>query len=89
MARNVNLDRRIRVFVEHYVACGNGARAAMAAGYGAAGARVRAHELLQRSDVRLQLAEEQEAASVRTQISQNEVLLRFWGIATAFSDSTD
>jgi phage terminase small subunit len=83
MARTRNLDRKIRAFVERYVAYGNGARAAMAAGYGAAGARVRAYELLQRPDVRLLLAEEQQAASARTQISQNEVLLRFWGIATA------
>src|SRR5688572_3294631 len=44
-------DKR-QAFVEHYVACLNGAEAARRAGFAASGARQEAHRLLTNADIR-------------------------------------
>ena len=45
MQATANLTHKQQKFVDEYLVDGNGARAAIAAGYGRAGARVRAHRL--------------------------------------------
>jgi hypothetical protein len=62
-------------FVDEYLVDGNGTRAAVAAGYGRAGARVRAHALTKRNEVVMAaIAARQWIDSHRLQISRQDVI---------------
>ena len=70
-------------FVDEYLVDGNGARAAIAAGYGLAGARVRAHRLTKDNvAVRAEIRERQGAETQRLQIQRRDVLA---GLLEAFA----
>ena len=69
-------------FVHEYLVDGNGARAAIAAGYGLAGARVRAHRLTKDNvAVRAEIRARQGAETQRLQIQRRDVLA---GLLEAF-----
>jgi phage terminase small subunit len=62
-------------FVDEYLVDGNGARAAVAAGYGVAGARVRAHRLTRDNRaVQAEIAARQGVDSRRLQIERQDVI---------------
>ena len=70
-------------FVDEYLLDGNGARAAIAAGYGLAGARVRAHRLTKDNvAVRAEIRARQGAETQRLQIQRRDVLA---GLLEAFA----
>ena len=70
-------------FVDEYLVDGNGARAAVAAGYGLAGARVRAHRLTKDNvAVRAEIRARQGVDSQRLQIDRQDVLK---GLLEAFA----
>ena len=70
-------------FVDEYLVDGNGARAAIAAGYGLAGARVRAHRLTKDNvAVRAEIRARQGAETQRLQIQRRDVLA---GLLEAFA----
>ena len=69
------LTPRQQLFVEHYLVDSNGARAAVAAGYGRAGARVRAHRLITaNAAVRAEIARRQAQDSRHLQIERRDVI---------------
>jgi len=69
------LSAKQRRFVDEYLVDGNGARAAIAAGYGVAGARVRAHRLTRdNAAVRAEIARRQAADSQRLEIDRDAVI---------------
>ena len=61
-------------FVDEYLVDCNGARAAVAAGYGVAGSRVAAHRLLTRANVQAAIKARQEVDSRRLQIERQTVI---------------
>jgi hypothetical protein len=61
-------------FVAEYLVDGNGARAAVAAGYGRAGARVAAHRLLTRANVQKALQARQTADATRLSTQREDVI---------------
>ena len=66
-------DRQAK-FVREYLVDGNGTRAAVAAGYGRAGARVAAHRLTHSNAVRAAIAERQGVDARRLQIDRQAVI---------------
>lgn len=61
-------------FVQEYLVDGNGTRAAVAAGYGVAGARVTACRLLTKPNVQKALEARQNADATRLSISREDVI---------------
>lgn len=61
-------------FVQEYLVDGNGTRAAVAAGYGVAGARVTACRLLTKPNVQKALQARQNADATRLSISREDVI---------------
>ena len=68
------LTPRQAKFVREYLVDGNGARAAVAAGYGVAGSRVAAHRLLTNANVQKALQVRQSADATKLSIQRNDVL---------------
>jgi len=62
-------------FVAEYLVDGNGTRAAVAAGYGRAGARVAAHRLITKVAIKAALAATQAQDAQRLQIERHEVIM--------------
>jgi len=77
-----DLTDKQQAFVQHYLDCLNGAEAARRAGYGAAGARVEAHRLLTKPNIRAAIDAELRARA----LSKDEVLARLAEHATASMD---
>jgi hypothetical protein len=78
----MNLTAKQLRFVDEYLLDGNGTRAAVAAGYGLAGARVRAHRLTKDNEaVMAEIAARQGIDSQRLQIGRHEVIA---GLQEAF-----
>jgi len=75
--------RRVKVFVQRYLVHLNGTKAAIEAGYSAHSASVIAYELLQKLEVRAAIDTAMEERAKRTNITQDEVLKRWWLRATA------
>ena len=71
--RSVLTPRQAK-FVREYLVDGNGARAAVAAGYGVAGSRVAAHRLLTNANVQKALQVRQSADATKLSIQRNDVL---------------
>ena len=71
---SVNLTAKQAKFVAEYLVDANGTRAAVAAGYGVAGARVAAHRLLTKANVQKALQARQSADATRLSIQRNDVL---------------
>ena len=61
-------------FVAEYLVDGNGARAAVAAGYSPTGAAVTAHRLLRREDVRAAIEAQQASDATRLGIERQDVI---------------
>ncbi len=61
-------------FVDEYLVDGNGTRAAVAAGYGVAGAAVAAHRVLNNANARAAIAARQGVDSQRLQIGRQEAI---------------
>ena len=61
-------------FVDEYLVDCNGARAAVAAGYGVAGSRVAAHRLLTRANVRAAIKARQGVDARRLEIGRQEAI---------------
>ena len=75
MAAPVALTQKQARFVDEYMVDGNGARAAVAAGYGLAGARVRAHRLTRDNKAVMAVLEGRQAQdSQRLQIDREGVI---------------
>ena len=75
MNASTTLTPRQARFVDEYLVDGNGARAAVAAGYGVSGARVRAHRLTRDNEaVRAEIARRQAADSQRLEIDRDAVI---------------
>ena len=68
------LTPRQAKFVHEYLVDGNGARAAVAAGYGVAGSRVAAHRLLTNANVQKALQARHSADATRLSVQRNDVL---------------
>lgn len=73
-------------FVEEYLVDCNGARAALAAGYGPAGARVAAHRLLTNANVRAAIEAWQGVDATRLGIERQDVIS---GLLEAFQMAKD
>jgi hypothetical protein len=69
-----DLNAKQRRFIEEYLVDSNGARAAITAGYGRAGAAVAAHRLLSNANVQTVLQARQAADAARLQISRERVV---------------
>lgn len=67
------LNPRMQAFVHEYAKTGNGTQAAIAAGYGKAGAMVQASRLLDRADVRSELAALQEHSRKKARRTLDEL----------------
>jgi len=80
MANSLKSDRQ-RVFCEEYIIDLNGARSAVAAGYAASSARVRACQLLKKPYIKERIAKEMAARSNRTYITADYVLRNIQEIA--------
>lgn len=74
MLKHANLTAKQAKFVAEYLVDSNGARAAVAAGYGAAGSRVAAHRLLTNANVQRALQARQSADATRLSVQRNDVL---------------
>ena len=70
----VSLTAKQRRFVEEYLVDSNGARAAVAAGYGVAGSRVAAHRLLTNANVQNALQARQTADAAHLSVQRIDVL---------------
>lgn len=77
------LNDKQRRFVEEYLVDLNAKQAYIRAGYTAKNADVHGSALMQNPEVAAAIAEAQAARSARTEITQDMVLQRWWGIATA------
>lgn len=85
------LKDRPERFCQEYLKHLNGTKAAMDAGYSENGAEVRAHELLRNSKIQMRIQELMEDRSVRTEVTQDEVLLElkkvaFFDISKAYDE---
>ena len=69
-----SLSSKQQRFVEEYLVDCNGARAAVAAGYGLAGSRVAAHRLLTRANVQASIAARQGVDAKRLEIERQDVI---------------
>ena len=74
MSTHAGLTAKQARFVAEYLVDGNGARAAVAAGYGAPGARVAAHRLLTKANVQKALRARQAADATRLSLQRDDVL---------------
>ena len=74
MITNTPLSAKQAKFVAEYLVDSNGARAAVAAGYGVAGSRVAAHRLLTNANVQKALQARQTADATRLSIKRIDVL---------------
>ena len=74
MQKHVDLTAKQGKFVAEYMVDSNGARAAVAAGYGVAGSRVAAHRLLTNANVQKALHARQIADATSLSIQRNDVL---------------
>ena len=79
---DANLTPKQARFVDEYLVDGNGTRAAVAAGYGLAGAAVAAHRVLKNAKARAEIAARQGVCSQRLQIERQDVLK---GLLEAFA----
>ncbi len=61
-------------FIDEYLVDGNGTRAAIAAGYGRAGARVTAHRLLTKAAIRASIQARQAEDARRLQIERQDLI---------------
>lgn len=68
------LTARQTRFIDEYMVDANGARAARAAGYSAAGARVSAHRLLTNANVRAEIEARQGVHATRLGIERQDVI---------------
>ena len=68
------LSTKQQRFIDEYLVDCNGARAAVAAGYGLAGSRVAAHRLLTRANVRASIAALQVVDARRLEIGRQDVI---------------
>ena len=82
MSAHANLTAKQAKFVAEYLVDSNGTRAAVAAGYGVAGARVAAHRLLTNANVQKALQARQSADATRLSIRRDGVLK---GLLEAFA----
>ena len=71
---STDLTAKQTKFVAEYLVDSNGARAAVAAGYGVAGSRVAAHRLLTKANVRKALQARQSSDATELSIQRNDVL---------------
>lgn len=81
--RKPKLPPKQRAFVREYPKDNNGTQAAIRAGYAEKGAAVTASKLLKNPKVRDAIAAAQEKAAKRADITVDEVLKRYWWLATA------
>jgi len=81
--KNATATQRIKRFVEEYLKDLNGTQAAVRAGFSKKTANVQAHQILARPDVAKMVDDALQARSKRVEIDQDDVLKRFWSIATA------
>lgn len=82
MFAHANLTAKQAKFVAEYLVDSNGTRAAVAAGYGVAGARVAAHRLLTNANVQKALQARQSADATRLSIRRDGVVK---GLLEAFA----
>ena len=78
------LTGRQKLFVENFLATGNGTQAAIAAGYAESGARVRAHRLTKDSRVQKALQARQSADATRLSTQREDVIQ---GLLEAIQDA--
>ena len=69
----MSLSQRQEAFIEEYVVDFNGGQAAIRAGYGTAGARVRACELLKRPEVQVAIRDRQAVQAAACEVTATEV----------------
>ena len=74
MSANLHLTAKQSRFVQEYLVDGNGTRAAIAAGYGRAGARVAACRLLTKASVQKALQARQSADATRLSTQREDVI---------------